>query len=181
MLEGLAERIEIYGTAECLFGTPGLKTGDERLCELLRAAGAAAEVNFYSGEVDAFEEGGYCCLVSLAAGKAYGVDAFAKHFYCLGICGLGVGSLYFLAAEPVVVGACASHVGIFAGKRVCGLKPFDILRTIHRLKTKTFVSAPDQLFVKGHAFEVGLHFGFPLGGGHRRKLVKQFFFLFCHG
>ena len=181
MLEGFFQRVEPYAAPEGVFGAFFFYVFHECLRKWLSAAGTTVEVDFHRCYVYAFKQ---CCnsvIVRRNALEAKRVDSFCQDVKSFGVSSLHIGSVDFLTGEPVIVVAGATDIRVFARQRVCSIEPLYIFRTIHRLKVKAFICTPNQLFVKGSAFQVGFYLGLPFGGRHRRKLVKQFFFIFCHG
>ena len=91
-----------------------------------------------------------------------------------------IGYLDILTNQPIVVGTSSPHVGIFTGKRIGRTQICYVFGTVHGVNIKPFVSPPYELFVKISSFKVCHDLFFPFLCGHRRELVKQFFFTFCH-
>ena len=130
--------------------------------------------------MDVLEQGGNFVSGSLLDAEAKRGDALVEHVEGDAVCLFGAFGYNLLAGEPVVVGACAADVRIFAGQRVGGLKVLDVLAPVNGLDIEALVGSPYQFLVKVGAFEVCLDFGTPFvisGGG---ELVEQFFFIVCH-
>ncbi len=148
--------------------------------QLLAVARACGEVDLHLGDIDILEQRCDSSGVALFHTESKRRDALAEHVESLGIGGDRIGGVNFLTGQPVVVGACATDKRIFAGKRIGCAEVFYILGTVHRLHIEALIGTPYQFLVERRAFQVGFHFLAPFGCCHRRKLVKQFFFFFCH-
>ena len=180
MAQGLAQGVVVDGAAEVVGPAFFLQEFHKHFGQGLSLVGAACEVDFDCGDVDVREEGGELFSGSFLDAEAQRGHALVEHVLCDAVGLFGALGHDFLAGEPVVVGACAADVRIFAGQRVGGLKVLDVLAPVNGLDIEALVGSPYQFLVKVGAFEVCLDFGTPFvisGGG---ELVEQFFFIVCH-
>ena len=168
--QGFAQGIESDASAESFSSALCLDVFYKGFGYVNGFAGAAVEVDFDFGQVDAIEQrGNICCLSDL---KAKGCDAASEHIACIGIGLLGIFGENLLTGIPIIVGACTAYVRELSRKRVGRFEVFDVFYAIDRLDIESFVGSPYQLFVEIGTLEVRLDFLPPLIIADGRELVE---------